>query len=212
VFEPFFTTKEPGKGTGLGLSMVYGFVKQSGGHIRVYSEMGHGTTVKIYLPRLMQAQQVQAAPAAISAKLTSIPRATPGEVILVVEDNPEVRDYARSVLEELGYGVIEAGDTAEALSVLDSAPRIDLLFTDVVLPDASGRELSNKAVKLRTGLPVLFTTGYTRNAIIHQGRLDAGIHLLSKPYTQQQLARKIRELLDGKVSRAQSADARVPIQ
>lgn len=196
MFEPFFTTKPAGKGSGLGLAMVYGFVKQSGGHIRIYSEIGHGTTVKIYLPRLIGAQHVQAAPAAIPADVAPIPRAKPEETILVVEDNPDVREYARSVLQELGYSVIEAGDTAEALKAVIHAPRIDLLFTDIVLPDATGRALSEKATKLRRGLPVLFTTGYTRNAIIHQGKLDSGIELLTKPYTEQQLARKVREMLD----------------
>lgn len=198
IFEPFFTTKPAGLGSGLGLAMVYGFVKQSGGHIRIYSEAGHGTTVKIYLPRLMAAQERQAAPAAAPAGLAAVPLAAPGETILLVEDNHGVRDYGRAALEELGYSVIEAGDAAVALNVLQGASRIDLLFTDIVLPGMGGRELAAKAAKLRRGLPVLFTTGYTRNAIVHQGKLDSGVHLLTKPYTQPQLAKKIRELLDGR--------------
>jgi signal transduction histidine kinase/CheY-like chemotaxis protein len=203
VFEPFFTTKKGAQGSGLGLAMVYGFVKQSGGHIRIYSELGHGTTVKIYLPRLLQAQQGEAAPAALPHDTSAASRASAGEIVLLVEDNAEVREYAKSVLEELGYGIAEAADAERALKVLQDSPRIDLLFTDVVLPGATGRELSGKALELRSGLPVLFTTGYTRNAIVHQGRLDPGVHLLNKPYTQRDLARKIREVLDSRVSRAE---------
>jgi signal transduction histidine kinase/ActR/RegA family two-component response regulator len=205
IFEPFFTTKPAGKGSGLGLSMIYGFVKQSGGHIRVYSEPGQGTTVRIYLPRLVQEQQKAAMPLARPADAAAIPRAARGETLLVVEDDEKVREYARSVLEELGYSVIAAGSTQEALRPLEGQLQIDLLFTDIVLPDANGRELSERARKLRPGLPVLFTTGYTRNAIVHQGRLDPGVHLLNKPYTQRDLARKIREVLDSKVP--QPADA-----
>jgi signal transduction histidine kinase/CheY-like chemotaxis protein len=205
IFEPFFTTKRPGNGTGLGLAMVYGFVKQSGGHIRVYSEAGQGTTVKIYLPRLAETRQKGAAPAALPEFSSEAPPAVPQETVLVVEDNPDVRRYARSVLAELGYEVIEAGAAAEALRVLESARRVDLLFTDVILPDTDGRELSNQALKIRPNLPVLFTTGYSRNAIIHQGRLDPGVQLLSKPYTRQDLARKVRELLDARAALSQPA-------
>jgi signal transduction histidine kinase/CheY-like chemotaxis protein len=196
VFEPFFTTKPPGEGSGLGLSMVHGFVKQSGGHVRIYSEEGHGTTVKIYLPRLLQAEEVSAVPAARPIEDTTVPRARQSETILVVEDNGGVRDYAKVVLSELGYRVLEAGDANEALRLL-AANSVDLLFTDVVLPGPmTGRALADKASKMRPGLPILFTTGYTRNAIVHQGRLDADVHLLNKPFTQQDLVRKIRELLD----------------
>jgi CheY-like chemotaxis protein len=180
--------------------MVYGFVKQSGGHIRIYSELGEGTTVKIYLPRLTQVEEAKAAPAAKPAVESPLPHAAPQEALLVVEDNRQVREYAKTCLEELGYTIFEAGDTAGALRILESGERIDLLFTDVVLPDESGRELSRHAVKLRPDLPILFTTGYTRNAIVHHGRLDADVKLLGKPYTQQDLARKIRELLDAGVS------------
>jgi signal transduction histidine kinase/CheY-like chemotaxis protein len=196
VFEPFFTTKPPGEGSGLGLAMVHGFVKQSGGHVRIYSEEGHGTTVKIYLPRLLQAEEVSAVPAARPIEDTTVPRARQSETILVVEDNGGVRDYAKIVLSELGYRVLEAGDANEALRLL-AANSVDLLFTDVVLPGPmTGRALADKASKMRPGLPILFTTGYTRNAIVHQGRLDADVHLLNKPFTQQDLVRKIRELLD----------------
>jgi signal transduction histidine kinase/CheY-like chemotaxis protein len=199
VFEPFFTTKTAGEGSGLGLAMVHGFVKQSGGHVRIYSEVGHGTTVKIYLPRLIQPEQSVAAPPEKAISTSQLPRAQPQETVLVVEDNAGVREYATSALEDLGYRVLEASDAREALRVLDGAPRIDMLFTDVVLPGAiNGRELARKVLEGRAGVSVLFTTGYTRNAIVHHGRLDANVHLLNKPYTQQELARKVRELLDGK--------------
>ncbi|MGZ8417746.1 MAG: CHASE3 domain-containing protein, partial [Methyloceanibacter sp.] len=197
VFEPFFTTKPAGQGSGLGLAMVHGFVKQSGGHMRIYSEEGEGTTVKIYLPRLVGAEEVAAAPAGKPAGVSPVPRAQAGETILVVEDNEGVRDYAKDVLKELGYAVLEAADANQALEVLARARRVDLLFTDVVLPGgANGRQLANQARSAHPALPVLYTTGYTRNAIVHQGRLDADVELLNKPYTQQDLARKVRDLLD----------------
>ena len=177
--------------------MVHGFVKQSGGHMRIYSEEGQGTTVKIYLPRLTNAEEVSAAPAGKAADVSPIPRARKGETILVVEDNEGVREYAKEVLEELGYRVVEAGDADQALGVLNKTPRVDLLFTDVVLPGSgNGRVLATKAREKYPDLPVLYTTGYTRNAIVHQGRLDADVELLNKPYTQQDLARKVRDLLD----------------
>jgi signal transduction histidine kinase len=195
VFEPFFTTKGAETGTGLGLAMVHGFVKQTGGHVRIYSEEGQGTTVKIYLPRLTAAQEIRAVPPA--AELTEPARAREGDSILVVEDNHYVRDYAVSVLKDLGYRVFEAADAAAALSLLTDERKIDLLFTDIVLPGpANGRQLAEQIVRLRGSIQVLFTTGFTRNAIVHHGQLDADVHLLHKPYTQQELARKIRELLD----------------
>ena len=201
VFEPFFTTKPAEAGSGLGLAMVHGFVRQSGGHVRIYSEVGHGTTVKIYLPRLRKADDVAASPN--ETPITTVPvvrRARAEETILVVEDNEAVRDYARMALEELGYKVHEAGDAKEAMAIVDTGARIDLLFTDVVLPGGvSGRTLSERVLQLRPDLPVLFTTGYTRNAIVHHGRLDPNVHLLNKPYTQQDLARKVGELLARKV-------------
>jgi len=195
VFEPFFTTKPQGEGSGLGLAMVHGFVKQSGGHVRLYSEVGEGTTVKIYLPRMTGAEERAAAPAA-KDNTSPVPRAEPDETILLVEDNDGVRDFAKGVLQSLGYTVLEASGAAEAARLLKKQPAIDLLFTDVVLPETNGRELADQVRRKYPGLPVLFTTGYTRNAIVHQGRLDADVHLLSKPYTEQDLARKVRELLD----------------
>ncbi len=196
VFEPFFTTKPPGEGSGLGLAMVHGFVKQSGGHVRIYSEVGTGTTVKIYMPRLVGPEEVSAAPAGKEETGSSIPRAKPNETILLVEDNEGVREYARDILLELGYGVIDAPSVSEALRLAAKKPRVSLLFTDVVLGDSNGRALAEKVREIYPDLPVLFTTGYTRNAIVHQGRLDPDVNLLNKPFTQQDLARKIRELLD----------------
>ena len=197
LFEPFFTTKPGGEGSGLGLAMVHGFVKQSGGHIRIYSEVGQGTTVKIYLPRLANADAVLAAPAELAPSAAAAPRAGAGETVLVVEDNEAVRHYACAALDDLGYRAVEAHGADEALRLIEAGTHVDLLFTDVVLGSGpNGRELANKITERLAGLPVLFTTGYTRNAIVHHGRLDAGVHLLDKPYTQQELGRKIRELLD----------------
>jgi CheY-like chemotaxis protein len=180
AIDPFFTTKGPGKGSGLGLSMAYGFVKQSGGHIRLYSEPGHGTSVKIYLPRSREA------PAATSTgrdrarpSSRALPRARQGETILVVEDNADVRGYSVSTLLDLGYLIREAGTGPEALRLLAEEPemRLDLLFTDVILPDGmNGRQLADRLLKLRPALPILFTTGYTRNAIVKHGRLDPDIN------------------------------------
>jgi CheY-like chemotaxis protein len=191
VFEPFFTTKETGRGTGLGLSMVYGFVKQSGGHVTIYSEEGQGTTVKIYFPRY--AGNLDATAAVTGA---ATPTSSEGEVVLVVEDNDDVRAYSTMILSELGYLVIEAAEAESALAILRTDQRVDLLFTDVVLPGKSGRVLADAAWELRPALKVLFTTGYSRNAIVHQGRLDAGVNLISKPFTFEQLAARVRDLLD----------------
>jgi CheY-like chemotaxis protein len=190
VFEPFFTTKSEEKGTGLGLSMVYGFVRQSNGHVQIYSEPDEGTTVKIYLPRSRQTASV--AREAADASLAAGGEAT----ILVVEDDELVRAQAVSMLRELGYTCLHAGDGAAALRLLQSGAKVDLLFTDVVMPGpVKSRELASQALRLRPGLPVLFTSGYTENAIVHQGRLDEGVRLLSKPYSRDDLARKIRALL-----------------
>ncbi len=193
AFEPFFTTKPPGKGTGLGLSQVYGYVKQSGGHVKLYSESGLGTTVRIYLPRLLGAQVVdEAEPAS-----TPLPDAAPQETILVVEDDDDVRVITVDSLRELGYRVLDVADGPSALAVLRREPRIDLLFTDVVLPGGmTGAQVAAQARGLLPGLRVLFTTGYARNAIVHQGRLDSGVHLLTKPFSHAELANKIRFLLD----------------
>ena len=192
AFEPFFTTKAVGRGTGLGLSQVYGFVRQSSGHVRIYSELGEGTTVKLYLPRYSGlSRTVQTAVA------SNAPRAILGECILVVEDDDSLRSHAAEMLHELGYRIIQAQSGAAALSILDGNPQIDLLFTDVVMPGTvNGRSLADEALRKRPKLKVLFTTGYTRNAIVHHGRLDRGIHLLTKPYSFQQLALKVRERLD----------------
>ena len=193
IFEPFFTTKEAGKGTGLGLSQVYGFVRQSNGHIRVYSELGEGTTVKIYLPRYLGEEKI-ASPGS---------RQEAGEVdggqetILLVEDHDDLRAYSSGVLRELGYNVLEAGNGRAALDVLQSHDRVDLLFTDVILPDGMhGRALAEEAKRRRPGMKVLYTTGYSRNAIVRNGRLDAGVNLLPKPFTYASLAAKVRRLLD----------------
>ena len=197
VFEPFFTTKPVGEGSGLGLAMVHGFVKQSGGHVRIYSEEGEGTTVKVYLPRMIAAGVESATPSGKPDDATPIPRGEPHETILLVEDNEGVRDYAKTVLTELGYRVLDAADAAQALRLTAKKPAIDLLFTDVVLPGPlTGRDLATRLHQRYPDLPVLYTTGYTRNAIVHQGRLDPDVHLLNKPYTQQDLAHKVRELLD----------------
>ncbi|HZZ90069.1 MAG TPA: PAS domain S-box protein [Caulobacteraceae bacterium] len=191
VFEPFFTTKELGRGTGLGLSMVYGFAKQSGGHVTIYSEEGQGTSVKLYLPRYYGAE----VPITSAAQPRS-PVAEQDEVVLVVEDNPDVRAFSVMSLGELGYQVLEAIDSEGALELLAGDGRVDLMFTDVVLPGRSGRELAAAAAQLRPGLKVLFTTGYSRNAIVHHGRLDHDVELLPKPFTFEQLAARVREVLD----------------
>jgi signal transduction histidine kinase/ActR/RegA family two-component response regulator len=191
VFEPFFTTKDVGKGTGLGLSQVYGFVRQTGGHVRIYSEVGEGTTVKIYLPRFLgesaDDQPQEARPLAHGGD----------EVVLLVEDHEDLRAYSAGVLRELGYTVLEASTASAALKVLDSRGDIAVLFTDVVLPDGmDGRRLADEAAKRQPGIKVLFTTGYTRNAIVHNGRLDPGVNLISKPFTYADLADKLRRVLD----------------
>jgi signal transduction histidine kinase/CheY-like chemotaxis protein len=191
VFEPFFTTKDVGKGTGLGLSQVYGFVRQTGGHVRIYSEVGEGTTVKIYLPRFVgEAAETEPEEARALAHGGD-------EIVLLVEDHDDLRAYSAGVLRELGYTVLEAGTAAAALKVLGSRDDIAVLFTDVVLPDGmDGRRLADEAAKRQPGIKVLFTTGYTRNAIVHNGRLDAGVNLISKPFTYADLADKLRRVLD----------------
>jgi signal transduction histidine kinase len=192
AFEPFFTTKPVGRGTGLGLSQVYGFVKQSGGHVKLYSEPNVGTTVRMYLPRLRGAA-VDVPPA------TASPGAESGrqEVVLVVEDDDNVRGLSVDMLRELGYQVLEAPDGPRALQILDARPDIALLFTDVVLPGGmTGAQVAALAKAVHPALRVLFTTGYARNAIVHHGRLDAGVQLLTKPFTFADLAAKVRAVLD----------------
>ena len=189
VCEPFFSTKPEGKGTGLGLSMVYGLVKQSGGHIQIYSEVGEGTTVKIYLPRSLEGED-------LLADAPQHPVEGGQETILVVEDDEDVREAAVAMLSDLGYRVLKAKDAASALTVIESGTPVSLLFTDVVMPGPlRSPDLARKAKERVPGLAVLFTSGYTENAIVHGGRLDAGVELLGKPYTREALARKIRQVL-----------------
>ena len=192
AFDPFFTTKGVGKGTGLGLSQVYGFVRQSGGHVNIYSEVGEGTTLKIYLRRYSGAEDATER----RDQAPTTPRAIGSETILVVEDDEALRTYTVDILVELGYGVISAHDGPSALEAL-GRKQVDLLFTDVVMPGGmNGRQLADEAVRRRPGLKVLFTTGYTRNAIVHHGRLDAGVHMIGKPFSFGDLSAKVRALLD----------------
>jgi len=192
AFEPFFTTKGVGKGSGLGLSMIYGFAKQSRGHLKIYSEVGHGTTVRLYLPREHAEATVEAAPVVARSDQPS-----GGEWILVVEDDDLVRGLTVSQLRHLGYRVIEAADGPQAQKILDGSQAIDLLFTDVVMPGGmTGRQLAEVAQRRRPTLKTLYTSGYTENSIIHQGKLDPGVHFLSKPFRRQELALKVREVLD----------------
>jgi CheY-like chemotaxis protein len=189
VFEPFFTTKPEGRGTGLGLSMVYGFVKQSNGHINIYSEPGEGTTVRLYLPRINQSED-------IATEVDVGPVSGGTETVLVVEDDEEVRSIVVDLLSDLGYRVLKAKDAQSALAIVESGTAIDLLFTDVVMPGPlRSPELARLARLRLPGIAVLFTSGYTDNAIVHGGRVDAGVELLSKPYTREMLARKLRHVL-----------------
>ncbi|MBV8849467.1 MAG: response regulator [Methylobacteriaceae bacterium] len=201
AFDPFFTTKDVGKGTGLGLSQVYGFVRQSGGHIKIYSESEHGTTVKVYLPR--SASVVDESPAkGKSIREAEPPRGDPREIILVVEDEARVRQFVVEALRELGYTALHADGAANALRILDAQPDVSLLFTDVVMPEVNGRRLADAALKRNPDLKVLFATGFTRNAVVHHGVLDPGTQLLNKPFTLEQLAVKIREVLDAQPAQA----------
>jgi signal transduction histidine kinase/CheY-like chemotaxis protein len=191
AFEPFYTTKGVGRGTGLGLSQVYGFVKQTRGHVSIDSEVGQGTTVKIYLPRHIGDEGGTVASAA-----DRLPAAQAHEMILVVEDEAQVRHMSVDALRELGYTVVQATNGHEALDMIANQPKLDLLFTDIVMPEMNGRQLADKAKAIRPGLRVIYTTGYTRNAVIHNGVLDPGVALLQKPFTILQLARKVRDVLD----------------
>jgi PAS domain S-box-containing protein len=202
IFEPFFTTKGVGKGTGLGLSMVYGFVKQSGGHIQVYSEPGYGTTFKIYLPRAgaTPKHETDAEDAEIKGG---------SETIMIVEDDPMVLASASAQFQALGYNILSAANAAEALAMVDQGKKFDLLFTDVVMPGImNGRELAQAMAKRCPGLKVLFTSGYTQSAVIHHGRLLPGVLLLTKPYRKKDLARMLRRALDGDDSQLSSVEIR----
>ncbi len=200
VFEPFFTTKPEGKGTGLGLAQAYGFVKQSGGHIKIYSEPGDGTTVKIYLPRTRRAQDA-VDPAGLQ------PPQGGNERILVVEDDEGVRAAVVDMLTDLGYKVLRAGNAEAALKLLEGGAQVDLIFTDVVMPGAvSTRDLAKRAQRMHPGIKILYTSGYTQNAIVHNGKLDDDAFLLSKPYRRDELARKLRSVFAGTARGAMQAE------
>jgi PAS domain S-box-containing protein len=192
AFEPFFTTKELGQGTGLGLSQVYGFVKQSGGHVKIYSEVGQGTSIRMYFPRY----HGEARPVDSDADEFR-PEGEKLETILVVEDDAELRAYVSELLRDLNYRVVPASSAQAALTILlQEEPRIDLLLTDVFMPGINGRELGRRAQQIRPGIKILYMTGYSRNAVVHQGRLDEGVELLEKPISQAKLALRVREMLD----------------
>jgi CheY-like chemotaxis protein len=202
VFEPFFTTKPLGQGTGLGLSMVYGFVKQSGGHVAIYSEPGLGSTVKVYLPRFVP-EEVK--PDAAVRGVAASHRRGKGETILVVEDDEEVRHSSVEALREMGYEVLEAGDAMDGVRLLVDRGGIDLLFTDVGLPGGvNGRALADAAHSAQPGVKVLFTTGYTQDVILHNGMLDHGVDFIAKPFSLIALAVKIREMLEAPATAAAS--------
>jgi CheY-like chemotaxis protein len=191
AFEPFFTTKDIGQGTGLGLSQIYGFVKQSGGHVKIYSEPGQGTSVKLYFPRA-RGQSEASADEDVEA-----PGSAARETILLVEDDKDLRAYLVEILRDLDYRVIGAHDAVAALGILEQPGiRLDLMLTDVVMPGMNGRELSERARQLRPGLKVLFMSGYSRNAVVHQGRVDPDVQLIQKPVSLNELAARIREMLD----------------
>ena len=181
------------------MSQVYGFVRQSGGHVKIYSEPGEGTTVKLYLPRFTG--RGEAVPDGADAVFgEAAPTAERASTVLVVEDEEMMRRASADALAELGYQVLEAEGATAALRLLDAHPEVDLLFTDVVMPDVNGRKLADEAMRRRPGLKVLFTTGYTRNAVVHNGALDAGVEMLAKPFTLQELGLKARALLAAKAS------------
>lgn len=200
ILEPFFSTKAEGKGSGLGLSMVYGFLKQSGGHLKIYSEVGHGTTMKIYIPRTIEVEDSL-------TDISTVPAKGGTETVLVVEDDDGVRETSVALLNDLGYRVLKARDAHSAFTIIESGAHVDLLFTDVVMPGPMrSTELARKAKALFPGMAVLFTSGYTENSIVHGGRLDAGVELLSKPYTREALARKVRHVLGNAGQHKVSAD------
>ena len=199
AFDPFYTTKGAGKGTGLGLSQVYGYVKQSRGHIKIYSEIDRGTTVKIYLPRRVGSGETRFS----APSMMPIPQGSVDDTILVVEDDQSVREMTAESLRELGYSVLQAASGPEALDVLRNE-RVDLIFTDIVMPQMNGRQLADAVTEKWPEIRILYTTGYTRNAIVHNGVLDHGVSLLAKPFSLEQLAHKVREVLNGKPSSEQA--------
>ena len=202
AFDPFFSTKAEGKGTGLGLSMVYGFVKQSGGHIKIYSEVGVGTTIKLYLPRSIQTETAQVVTPEDRIK-------GHGETVLVVEDDANVQAAVVLMIQDLGYKTLQASSGAETVEILKSSQAVDLMFTDVVMPgEMQGRKLAATAKELRPELKIVFTSGYTENSIVHNGRLDDGVHLISKPYRKDDLARKLRLVLDQDADSAEAAPSK----
>jgi signal transduction histidine kinase/CheY-like chemotaxis protein len=192
AFDPFFTTKSVGKGSGLGLSQVFGFVRQSGGHVKIESTLGQGTTVRIYLPR----HEGEAKASSLPVERQGSVSARPGETILVVEDEERVRKFSAAALAELGYNVLVATSARDALLTLNSPAEISLLFTDIVMPEMTGHDLADEAIKVRPGLRVLFTTGYARNATGHSGMREQGADFLQKPFGIDQLAIKVRTVLD----------------
>ena len=192
AFDPFFTTKPIGEGTGLGLSMIYGFARQSGGQVRIYSELGQGTTMCLYLPR-----HAEDAPVDEETEVpTNVDASGDGEVVLVIDDDPTIRMLVAEVLAEAGYAVIEAPDGPAGLKVLNSNARIDLLITDVGLPGGlNGRQVADAARVSRPSLKVLFITGYAENAVIGHSRLENGMFVVTKPFQMENLAHRIREII-----------------
>jgi CheY-like chemotaxis protein len=193
AFDPYFTTKSVGKGTGLGLSQVMGFVKQSAGHIKIYSEIGNGTAIKIYLPRHFGEEMETEAAVPAPSDVTAFAKAR----VLVVEDEERMRAFVEEAFRELGFEVVSAPDGLAGLRLLDSHSDVALLFTDVVMPEMNGRKLADEALRRRPSLRVIFTTGFSRNAVIHNGVLDKDVNFLAKPFTLEQLTAKVREVMSG---------------
>jgi CheY-like chemotaxis protein len=193
AFDPYFTTKDVGKGTGLGLSQVMGFVKQSAGHIKIYSEVGSGTAIKIYLPRYFGDEEEITPAAPAPSEVTSFAKAR----VLVVEDEDRMRAFVEEAFRQLGFDVVSASNGLAGLRLLDSHEDIALLFTDVVMPEMNGRRLAEEAQRRKPSLRVIFTTGFSRNAVIHNGVLDKDVNFLAKPFTLEQLTAKVREVLGG---------------